>query len=66
MEAAGRASPQVGQDFTDLVSAHLGCAASSLPVISKDVVAHRFAWDVALEHLAAADPQARAVGVGGG
>ncbi len=67
MEAAGRASPQTGQDFTDLVSAHLGCDASSLPVLSEDVVAHRFAdWDVALEHLAAQDPQARAVGVGGG
>lgn len=67
MEAAERTSPQTGASFAELVSEHLGCAASSLSVLSEEVAGHRFAdWDVALEHLAAEDPQARVVGVGGG
>lgn len=67
VDMAGRTSTQTGQAFAELMSTHLGCDASSLSVLSEDVVGHRFAdWDVALEHLAAQDPRARAVGVGGG
>ncbi len=58
---------QGGTGLLDLLSDHLGEPAETLPVLVEDIPAHRFAdLDIAMGQLAAADPDYRLVGIGGG
>ncbi len=67
LHAAENVGPDTGQGLVAALSAHLGCDVESLSVLSEDVVPHRFAdWDVALQHLANQDTNARTVGISGG
>ncbi|NLE97000.1 MAG: AAA family ATPase, partial [Propionibacterium sp.] len=53
--------------FRDAVSTHLGADATSFTVLSEHVPPHRYVdWDIALAALAALDPDAQLIGLGGG
>ncbi|MBD8042504.1 26S protease regulatory subunit [Arthrobacter sp. Sa2BUA2] len=51
----------------DAISRHLGCPAQDVPIVAETIPFHRFAdLDIALERLAAADPDNELIGMGGG
>lgn len=56
-----------GEDLMPVLDAHLGVRADELPVVVEPISVHRWAdTDIALETIAARDPEARLLGVGGG
>ncbi len=56
-----------GERLVPLLSDHLGTAADQLAVVTEPLATHRLVdADIALAELAAADPDARLVGIGGG
>ena len=56
-----------GEDLMPVLDAHLGVRADTLPVVVEPISVHRWAdTDIALETIAARDPGARLLGVGGG
>ncbi len=56
-----------GEDLMPILDAHLGVAADEVPVVVEPISVHRWAdTDVALAAIAARDPEARLLGVGGG
>ncbi|WP_107704783.1 AAA family ATPase [Nocardioides allogilvus] len=56
-----------GTPLLPVLDAHFGTPADELPVVSERIDVHRWAdVDIALETLAARDPDARLLGVGGG
>ena len=64
-EIAGRTSADDGPTLTDALRSHLGVSPDRVAVVSKEVVAHRFAdYDVTFERLAG--PDAEVLGIGGG
>ena len=64
-EIAGRTSVDDGPTLTDALRSHLGVSPDRVAVVSKEVVAHRFAdYDVTFERLAG--PDAEVLGIGGG
>ncbi len=53
--------------FVQELTGHLGRDVAELPVVAEDIPAHRLAdMDIAIAEVAAADPQARVIGVRGG
>ncbi|MBP3045027.1 ATP-binding protein [Arthrobacter jiangjiafuii] len=55
------------EHLVDVLTAHVGVAAADVPIVSQDIPVHRFAdLDIAMETIAARDPGARLIGVGGG
>ena len=60
-------APQRGTPLLPVLDEHFGSPADELPVVSERIDIHRWAdVDIALETIAARDPEARLVGVGGG
>lgn len=56
-----------GETLTSVLTAHMGSAADELAVVTEPVPVHRVVdADIALSELAAEDPGARLVGIGGG
>src|SRR5690349_6869309 len=61
------ASSRRGEDLMPILDAHLGVRADELPVVVEPISVHRWAdTDIALETIAAHDPESRLLGVGGG
>ena len=60
-------SKRRGEDLMPVLDAHLGVRADQLPVVVERIDVHRWAdTDIALETIAARDPESRLLGVGGG
>jgi hypothetical protein len=56
-----------GEPLVQVLTDHLGMAAEKLAVVTEEIAVHRLVdADIALEELAAPDPEARIVGIGGG
>lgn len=63
---AGHEIASRGQLLYDVLAEHLDAPPHEMSVLSEEVVNHRFVdYDIALEMLAATDPDHRAIGVGG-
>lgn len=55
------------EQLIDQLSAHLGCEARDLPIISQEFPAARFAdLDIAVASITDEDPETRLIGIGGG
>ena len=65
--AQAQATTAAGPTLTDVLAEHLGTDPAELAIVVESLPAHRYAdADIVLESMAAADPETRMVGFGGG